>query len=85
MLFTAEGRLIRVRDVEEAVWVLALLVHLAHQRVTFEDVAPINEEVEGVLLGESDALPDNEAELVCSEITRGQIPTHEGKIKDIVD
>ena len=70
----AQGRLIGIGDVQETIWVFALLVDLAHQRVTLQDVPAINEEVQRVLLWESDPLSDNEAELVGGQVAGGQVP-----------
>ena len=73
----AERGLVSIGDVEEAVGVFALLVDLAHQVLSFQDVPSINEEVERVLLGKSDSLADDESELVSGEVARGQVPEHE--------
>ena len=69
----AESGLIRVGDVEEAVGILALLVHFAHQRVTLQDIPAIHEEVERVFLGESNPLSDDKAKLIGSQVARGQV------------
>ena len=71
----AEGGLIGVGDVEETVGVLALLIDLDHEGVALQDVAPIHEEVEGVLLGHLNALADDKRELV-----RGQVVGHQVSI-----
>ena len=73
----SERGLVSISDVEEAVGVFALLVDLAHQVLSFQDVPSINEEVERVLLGKSDSLADDESELVSGEVARGQVPEHE--------
>ena len=64
LVIGAKSTLISVGDVEEAVGVAPLLVDLRHQGVTLEDVSAVHEKVEGVLLGKSDSLSDDEAELV---------------------
>ena len=69
LLLTTESRLISVCDVEEAIWVLSLLVDLRHQGVTLQDVPAIHKEVKRVLLRESDPLSDDEAELVGGQVT----------------
>lgn len=65
--------LIRVRDVKEAIWVLALLVHLAHQSVSLENVSAVHKEVERVLLRQSDPLSNDKAKLIGGQVARGQI------------
>ena len=77
---STEGWLIGVSDVEEAVWVLPLLVDLGHEGVALQDVPSIDEEVERVFLGESDSLPDNEAELIGGEVARGQVSTDKDSV-----
>ena len=73
-LLTKSG-LISVGDVEEAISILPLVVDLTHEGVSLEDVPSIDEEVEGVLLWQLYALSDDEPELVCSQVTWGQIPS----------
>ena len=63
LVIGAESALVGVDNVEEAIWVLSPLVDLRHQSVSLQDDS-IGEEVEGVFLGESDPLPDNEPELI---------------------
>ena len=70
-LISSEGRLVRVGDVQEAIWVLPLLVDFTHHVLTLEDVAAIDEEVEWVLLGKTDSLADDEAELISGQVARG--------------
>ena len=62
----SECRLIGISDIQEAVWVLSLLVDFRHQCVSLQNVSAIYKEVQGVLLGKSDTLADNEAKLVSS-------------------
>ena len=75
MGWSAERGLIGVRDVEEAVGVLSLLVHFGHQGVALEDVPAVHEKVQRVLLWQSDSLADDEAELVGGQVIRCQEPT----------
>ncbi len=81
----AESGLISVGDIEEPVIVLSLLVHMCHQGVyinvsdfifltSFEQVLPIDEEVEGILLWQLDSLPDDVVEVVGSQIVRDEVP-----------
>ena len=42
----AERRLVCVRDVQEAIWVFALLVDFTHERVTLENVPSVHEEIQ---------------------------------------
>ena len=70
----AKGRLISVSDVQEAVWVLSLLVDFWHQSVSLQDVSSIHKEVEWVLLWQSDSLSDDESKLICGQVTGCQVP-----------
>ena len=70
----SERGLVSISDVEEAVGVFALLVHLTHQVLSLQDIPSVNEEVERVLFGKSDSLADDESELVGGQIARGQVP-----------
>ena len=74
-----QSRLIGISDVQEAVWVLSLLVDFRHQCVSLENVSAVYKEVQGVLLGKSDALADNEAKLVSSKVAWGQVPITQHK------
>ena len=75
----AKGRLVRVGDVQEAVGVLALLVHLAHQCVTLQDIPAIHKEVQRVFLRESNSLSDDEAKLIGGEVAGSQVSKMEKK------
>ena len=57
-----------------------MLVNLGHEGVALQDVPSIDEEVERVFLGESDSLPDNEAELIGGEVARGQVSTDKDSV-----
>ena len=72
-MLTSKRGLVRVGDVEEAVWVLALLVDFAHQCISLQNIPAIDKEVEGVLLGESDPLSDDKAKLIGRQIARSQV------------
>ena len=76
---TAKSGLIRVGDVQEAVGVLALLVHLAHQCVTLQNIPAIHKEVQRVFLGESNSLSDDEAKLIGGEVAGSQVSKMEKK------
>ena len=76
---TAKSGLIRVGDVQEAVGVLALLVHLAHQCVTLQNIPAIHKEVQRVFLRESNSLSDDEAKLIGGEVAGSQVSKMEKK------
>ena len=76
---TAQSGLVRVGDVQEAVGVLALLVHLAHQCVTLQNIPAIHKEVQRVFLRESNSLSDDEAKLIGGEVAGSQVSKMEKK------
>jgi len=70
-LFT-EGVLARVGDVEETIFVLVLLVDGAHKRSSrWQDF--IDEDEDGLLRAQLDALSDNVDELADGEVCRHQV------------
>jgi len=73
-LVSTEGSLVCVGDVEEAVLVLALLVHVRHQRITLQEVASVHKEIERVLLGQLYALPDDVVEVIRGQVVWNQVP-----------
>ena len=72
----SEGGLVSIGNVEEAVLVLSLFVHLRHQGVSLQHVASIYEKVKRVFLGQLDALADNIAEVIGSQVVGHQVSGH---------
>ncbi len=68
-----EGCFVSIGDVEEAIVVLAFLVDISHQCVSFEHVLAVHKEVERVLLWQLDALSDDVVEVVGREIIRHKV------------
>ena len=70
----AEGGLISVSDVEEAVSILSLLVDFAHERVALEQVSAVDKEVEGASLWQLDSLSDDVVEMIGGKIIWNEVP-----------
>ena len=70
----AEGGLISVSDVEEAVSVLSLLVDFTHERVALEQVSAVDKEVEGASLWQLDSLSDDVVEMIGGKIIWNEVP-----------
>jgi HD-like signal output (HDOD) protein len=69
-LLASQGRLVCVGDVEETVLVFAALVDMSHQCVALEEVASVHKEIEGVLLRQLYALPDDVVEVIRGQVVR---------------
>ena len=73
LLLTKRG-LISVRDVQEAVGVLSLLVDFAHQGVALQEISTINEEVKRASLWKLDSLSNDVVEVVGRQVIWNEVP-----------
>ena len=65
--------LISVGDVKEAIFVFSLIVNVAHQRISFEKISAINEEIKRACLWKLDSLSDNVVEMIGAQIVWDQV------------
>ena len=73
LLLTKRG-LISVRDVQEAVGVLSLLVDFAHQGVALQEISTINEEVKRASLWKLNSLSNDVVEVVGRKVVWNEVP-----------
>ena len=73
-LLLTECGLISVRDVQEAVGVLSLLVDFAHQGVALQEISTINEEVKRASLWKLNSLSNDVVEVVGRKVVWNEVP-----------
>ena len=80
-LQAAEGSLVGVGDVQEAVGILLFLVDLRHKCVSLQQILAVHEEVQRVLLWQLYALADDIVKVIRGQVVGDKVPTDRQKLR----
>ena len=68
IIWSSQRGLISVGDVKEAIFIFSLIVNVAHQRISFEKISTVNEEIKRACLWKLDPLSDDVAKVKAAQI-----------------